>query len=257
MGLELGDADLRRARRGASRHVPHHRAQPQWPTRSRRPARTSSTSTSRTGTATTSSASTRSRSGSRTSRRWPRRRWSSAWPASWRPTWWTASGAGCSRARSPTTRDGRAPRGRLARARGAALIPIATGFTDTADSTSLHVPSLGLVVAGDVVYNGIHPYLGETDAQSRLGVDRRARHARRPGTARRGRRAQGPGARRRPAQHRRDPAVSARLHPPQRDDRQRARVVRRDDRALPRPRESRVAWTGANAAKREAAGAAA
>ena len=51
---------------------------------------------------------------------------------------------------------------------GHALIPIATGFTDTADSTSLHVPSLGLVVAGDVVYNGIHPYLGETDARSRL-----------------------------------------------------------------------------------------
>jgi len=51
---------------------------------------------------------------------------------------------------------------------GHALIPIATGFTDTADSTSLHVPSLGLVVAGDVVYNGIHPYLGETDTRSRL-----------------------------------------------------------------------------------------
>ena len=51
---------------------------------------------------------------------------------------------------------------------GHALVPIATGFTDTADSTSLHVPSLGLVVAGDVVYNGIHPYLGETDAHTRL-----------------------------------------------------------------------------------------
>jgi glyoxylase-like metal-dependent hydrolase (beta-lactamase superfamily II) len=30
------------------------------------------------------------------------------------------------------------------------------------------VPSAGLLVAGDVVYNGIHPYLGETDTQSRL-----------------------------------------------------------------------------------------
>lgn len=51
---------------------------------------------------------------------------------------------------------------------GAALIPVETGFTDLADSTSLHVPSIGLIAAGDVVYNGIHPYLGETTAQSRL-----------------------------------------------------------------------------------------
>jgi glyoxylase-like metal-dependent hydrolase (beta-lactamase superfamily II) len=51
---------------------------------------------------------------------------------------------------------------------GHPLIPIATGFTDTADSTSLHVPSLGLVAAGDVVYNGVHPYLGESNAQRRL-----------------------------------------------------------------------------------------
>jgi hypothetical protein len=30
----------------------------------------------------------------------------------------------------------------------------------------LYVPSIGLIVGGDAVYNGIHPYLGETDAQS-------------------------------------------------------------------------------------------
>jgi glyoxylase-like metal-dependent hydrolase (beta-lactamase superfamily II) len=51
---------------------------------------------------------------------------------------------------------------------GQLLLPIETGFTDTRDSTSLHVPSTGLVVAGDVVYNGIHPYLAETTAQTRL-----------------------------------------------------------------------------------------
>jgi hypothetical protein len=34
--------------------------------------------------------------------------------------------------------------------------------------TCLHVPSIGLIVGGDVVYNGIHPYLGETDTQSRI-----------------------------------------------------------------------------------------
>jgi glyoxylase-like metal-dependent hydrolase (beta-lactamase superfamily II) len=50
---------------------------------------------------------------------------------------------------------------------GHALIPIETGYTDTVDSTSLHVPSIGLIVAGDVVYNGIHPYLAETTTETR------------------------------------------------------------------------------------------
>jgi glyoxylase-like metal-dependent hydrolase (beta-lactamase superfamily II) len=36
---------------------------------------------------------------------------------------------------------------------GHPLVPIATGHTDTADTTSLHVPSIGLIAAGDVVYN--------------------------------------------------------------------------------------------------------
>jgi glyoxylase-like metal-dependent hydrolase (beta-lactamase superfamily II) len=51
---------------------------------------------------------------------------------------------------------------------GKRFVAIQTGRTDTAHSTSLHVPAIGLIVAGDVVYNGIHPYLGETDTQSRL-----------------------------------------------------------------------------------------
>jgi glyoxylase-like metal-dependent hydrolase (beta-lactamase superfamily II) len=48
------------------------------------------------------------------------------------------------------------------------LVPIDAGHTDTAKSTCLHVPSIGLLVGGDAVYNGIHPYLGETDLNSRL-----------------------------------------------------------------------------------------
>src|ERR1700737_4829815 len=48
------------------------------------------------------------------------------------------------------------------------LVAVKTGRTDTAHSTCLHVPSIRLIVGGDVVYNGIHPYLGETDRQSRL-----------------------------------------------------------------------------------------
>jgi glyoxylase-like metal-dependent hydrolase (beta-lactamase superfamily II) len=51
---------------------------------------------------------------------------------------------------------------------GHELIVVNTGRTDTAHSTSLYIPSLALIVAGDVVYNGIHPYLAETDSQSRL-----------------------------------------------------------------------------------------
>ena len=41
------------------------------------------------------------------------------------------------------------------------------GQTDTANSTCLHVPSVDLVVAGDAVYDGIHPYLAESSEQSR------------------------------------------------------------------------------------------
>lgn len=39
---------------------------------------------------------------------------------------------------------------------------VETGHTDTDQTTVLHVPSIGLVVAGDVVYNGVHQYLLET-----------------------------------------------------------------------------------------------
>jgi glyoxylase-like metal-dependent hydrolase (beta-lactamase superfamily II) len=51
---------------------------------------------------------------------------------------------------------------------GHRLAVVDMGRTDTARSTALHVPSLDLIVAGDTVYNGIHPYLAETDTQSRL-----------------------------------------------------------------------------------------
>jgi glyoxylase-like metal-dependent hydrolase (beta-lactamase superfamily II) len=51
---------------------------------------------------------------------------------------------------------------------GHKLVAVNAGRTDTARSTCLYVPLIGLIVAGDAVYNGIHPYLGETDTQSRL-----------------------------------------------------------------------------------------
>jgi hypothetical protein len=43
------------------------------------------------------------------------------------------------------------------------LIAVEVGHTDTFDTTILQVPSLGLVVAGDVAYNDIHPFLVESD----------------------------------------------------------------------------------------------
>ena len=50
---------------------------------------------------------------------------------------------------------------------GYKLVALNAGRTDTAQSTCLHVPSVGLLVGGDAVYNGIHPYLAETDTESR------------------------------------------------------------------------------------------
>jgi glyoxylase-like metal-dependent hydrolase (beta-lactamase superfamily II) len=48
------------------------------------------------------------------------------------------------------------------------LFAVDAGRTDTTHTTCLHVPSIGLLVGGDAVYNGIHPYLGESDTQSRI-----------------------------------------------------------------------------------------
>jgi len=49
------------------------------------------------------------------------------------------------------------------------LPAIEAGHTDTDDTTVLHVPSLRLVVAGDVVYNNVHQYLREAQG---TGIDR-------------------------------------------------------------------------------------
>ncbi|MFJ8313096.1 MULTISPECIES: MBL fold metallo-hydrolase [unclassified Streptomyces] len=44
---------------------------------------------------------------------------------------------------------------------GRLLEAVETGHTDTDDTSVLHVPSIGLVVAGDVVYNGVHQMMLE------------------------------------------------------------------------------------------------
>jgi glyoxylase-like metal-dependent hydrolase (beta-lactamase superfamily II) len=50
---------------------------------------------------------------------------------------------------------------------GQELRIIEQGHTDSADTTSLYVPSIGLIVAGDVVYNQCRMYLGDTTPESR------------------------------------------------------------------------------------------
>jgi glyoxylase-like metal-dependent hydrolase (beta-lactamase superfamily II) len=50
---------------------------------------------------------------------------------------------------------------------GEALKVVELGHTDTSHSTALHVPSIGLVISGDCVYNDTHLYLAECDAKAR------------------------------------------------------------------------------------------
>jgi glyoxylase-like metal-dependent hydrolase (beta-lactamase superfamily II) len=49
---------------------------------------------------------------------------------------------------------------------GEELNIVELGHTDTANTTALHVPSIGLVVSGDAVYNNTHLYLAECDEQT-------------------------------------------------------------------------------------------
>jgi len=44
---------------------------------------------------------------------------------------------------------------------GHELVIVEVGSTDSDDTTVLHVPDLDLVVAGDVIYNGVHMYLAQ------------------------------------------------------------------------------------------------
>jgi glyoxylase-like metal-dependent hydrolase (beta-lactamase superfamily II) len=50
---------------------------------------------------------------------------------------------------------------------GHELVAVDLGHTDTDFTTCLHVPSAGLVVAGDAAYNDVHLFLLESDADQR------------------------------------------------------------------------------------------
>jgi glyoxylase-like metal-dependent hydrolase (beta-lactamase superfamily II) len=47
------------------------------------------------------------------------------------------------------------------------LVSVPLGFTDTANTTCLHVPSVGLIVAGDAAYNSDHLHLSESPDQQK------------------------------------------------------------------------------------------
>jgi glyoxylase-like metal-dependent hydrolase (beta-lactamase superfamily II) len=47
------------------------------------------------------------------------------------------------------------------------LVAVGLGHTDTDETTCLHVPAIGLVVAGDAAYNDVHLYLTESSPRGR------------------------------------------------------------------------------------------
>jgi glyoxylase-like metal-dependent hydrolase (beta-lactamase superfamily II) len=57
--------------------------------------------------------------------------------------------------------------GNVIKLEGHDLVSVPLGFTDSASTTCLHVPSIGLIVAGDAAYNGDHLHLSESPDQQR------------------------------------------------------------------------------------------
>jgi glyoxylase-like metal-dependent hydrolase (beta-lactamase superfamily II) len=57
--------------------------------------------------------------------------------------------------------------GNLINLEGHDLVSVPLGFTDTAGTTCLHAPSIGLIVAGDAAYNGDHLHLSESPDQQK------------------------------------------------------------------------------------------
>ena len=58
-------------------------------------------------------------------------------------------------------------KGNVIELEGRELVAVELGHTDTDATTCLHVPSIGLVVAGDAAYNDVHLYLVESTGQQR------------------------------------------------------------------------------------------
>src|ERR1700726_1060266 len=58
-------------------------------------------------------------------------------------------------------------KGNVIQLEGRDLVVVELGHTDTEHTTCLHVPSAGLVVAGDAAYNDVHLYLAESNTETR------------------------------------------------------------------------------------------
>jgi glyoxylase-like metal-dependent hydrolase (beta-lactamase superfamily II) len=58
-------------------------------------------------------------------------------------------------------------KGNVIELEGRELVVVELGHTDTDATTCLHVPSIGLVVAGDAAYNDVHLYLAESTGEQR------------------------------------------------------------------------------------------
>jgi glyoxylase-like metal-dependent hydrolase (beta-lactamase superfamily II) len=50
---------------------------------------------------------------------------------------------------------------------GHVLIPVKVGQSDVSDSSVVHVPELDTVIAGDVIYNNIHPWMVQSGHRTR------------------------------------------------------------------------------------------
>jgi glyoxylase-like metal-dependent hydrolase (beta-lactamase superfamily II) len=50
---------------------------------------------------------------------------------------------------------------------GYAFIPIKFGQSDVSDSSVVHAPDLDTLIAGDVIYNDIHPWMSQSDHRTR------------------------------------------------------------------------------------------
>ena len=112
------------------------------------------------------------------------------------------------------------------------MVVVEIGHTDADHTTCLHVPSIGLVVAGDAAYNDVHLYLAESDPQTRKEWIAALDYHRVARAACGGRDTQTAGERRRSPDHRRDAAVHPRFRSPGGNDDKRSRPLREDAEAL-------------------------
>lgn len=123
---------------------------------------------------------------------------------------------------------------------GHELVVVEIGHTDADHTTCLHVPSMGLVVAGDAAYNDVHLYLAESDPQTRKEWIAALHYHRVARAACGGRDTQTAGERRRSPDHRRDAAVHPRFRSAGANDQHRSRTLRPDAGVVSEPDQSRV-----------------